>query len=331
VTRRSFEFDGVVRLTRMGAGYLLFTVLIGFAALNTGNNSLYITLSAMLATLLLSGIMSKEGLRRIEVEIVQMGEAWAGLKVPATLRIKNRSRIWIVRDLVLIGGPIDSPIVVAAIDRRSSVEVRADLRFPRRGRVSLDRIDLYTRFPFGLFMKKKRARLTGEALVYPELLPKSSFGTSFAIVTGEERPSGQAGRGHDILAFREYVRGDELRHVHWKKSAMTGRWIMKQPEAEANPQVIVSFDPWIPPGSSDEQFERLVSEATTYIRDALEGGWSVRLHLERQVVQATPVERRRVFEALAIVEPTVEASVPHRGQGVALFTLRGATGEARTA
>jgi uncharacterized protein (DUF58 family) len=331
VARRSFEFDGVVRLTRMGAGYLLFTVLIGFAALNTGNNSLYITLSVMLATLLLSGVMSKEGLRRIEVEVVQLGEAWAGRPVPATLRVKNRSRIWIVRDLILVGGPIDTPIVLAAIDRRSSVEVRATLRFARRGRVSLDRVDLYTRFPFGLFMKKKRARLVGEALVYPELLPESSFGANFAVVTGDERPSGVAGRGHDILAFREYVRGDELRHVHWKKSATAGRWIMKQPEAEANPQVIVSFDPWIPPGVIDEQFERLVSEATTYVRDALEGGWSVRLHLERQTLTATPKDRRRVFEALAIVEPKVEASVPHRGPGMALFTLRGAAGEARTA
>lgn len=328
---RSFEFDGVVRLTRMGAWYLLFTFLIGFAALNTGNNSLYIALAVMLATLLLSGVMSKEGLRRIEVEVVRLGEAWAGKPVPVTLRVTNRSGIWIVRDLLVVGNLVAKPVVVAAIDRRSHVEVVADLQFARRGRVSLDHVDLYTRFPFGLFMKKKRARLIGDAIVYPALLPESTFGTNFAIVTGDERPSGVAGRGHDILAFRDYVRGDELRHVHWKKSAMTGRWIMKQPEAEANPQVVVSFDPWKPPGSTDEQFERLVSEATTYVQDALDSGWSVRLHLDRQVVLATPVERRRVFESLAVVEPSVDVSAPLRGPGVAVFTLRGVAGEARTA
>lgn len=331
MNRRSFEFDGVVRLTRMGAGYLLFTILIGFASLNTGNNSLYITLSAMLATLLLSGVMSKEGLRRIDVEIVQLGEAWADRPVSATLRIKNRSRIWIVRDLVLVGSELETPIVVAALDRRSSVEVSATFRFARRGRVNLGRIDLYTRFPFGFFLKKRRIRLSGEALVFPALLADSAFGANFAVVTGDQRPSGVAGRGHDVLAFREYIRGDELRHVHWKKSATTGRWIMKQPEAEANPQVVVSFDPWIPPGVSDEQFERLVSEAATYVRDALERGWDVRLHLNRQVLFATPSERHRLFEALAIVEPIVEAAIPHRGDGVYVFTLRGAAGESRTA
>lgn len=331
MSRLSFEFDGVVRLTRTGAGYLLFTLLVGFAALNTGNNSLYIMLSVMLATLLLSGVMSKEGLRGIEIDVVQIGETWAGRSVPATLRIRNISRVWMVRDLIIVGGALESPLVVSVIDRRSSIEVHAGLRFAHRGRVSLGRVDLYTRFPFGLFMKKKWAMLAGEALVYPELLPGSSFGTNFAVVTGDQRPSGLPGRGHDILAFREYVRGDELRHVHWKKSATTGRWIMKQPEAEANPQVVISFDPWSPPGTTDARFERLVSEAATYIRDALERGWDVRLHLEGQVRISMPNERRRVFEALALVEPRVEAAAPHRGEGVVLFTLRGAAGEARTA
>jgi uncharacterized protein (DUF58 family) len=331
VGRRSFEFDGVARLTRTGAGYLLFTFLIGFAALNTGNNSLYITLSAMLATLLLSGVMSREGLRALEVEVVQIGETWAGRPATATLRVRNRSRLWSVRDLILVGDVFEAPIVVAAIDRRSSVEVRATLRFPRRGRVSLGRVDLYTRFPFGLFMKKRRRMLIGEALVYPAILPDSTFGANFAVATGDQRPSGVAGRGLEVLSFREYVRGDELRHVHWKKSATTGRWIMKQREAEANPQVVVSFDPWIPPGSSDEQFERLVSRATTYVRDALDGGWDVRLHVGRQVVQTTPADRRRAFEAMALVEPTVEAAAIHRGPGVAIFTLRGAAADARTA
>ena len=45
MTRASdFPFNGVVRLTRIGTTYVLFTIVIGFAALNTGNNALYIAL-----------------------------------------------------------------------------------------------------------------------------------------------------------------------------------------------------------------------------------------------------------------------------------------------
>ncbi|HEY5611874.1 MAG TPA: hypothetical protein VIL97_11765, partial [Thermoanaerobaculia bacterium] len=73
-----FEYDGVVRFTRIGAGYLVFTFVVGFAALNTGNNSLYIALSFMLGALILSGIASKGGLESIAVELVSLDEAWAG-------------------------------------------------------------------------------------------------------------------------------------------------------------------------------------------------------------------------------------------------------------
>ena len=44
----SFAFDGVVRLTKVGTSYVLFTIVIGFAALNTGNNALYIGLTFLL-------------------------------------------------------------------------------------------------------------------------------------------------------------------------------------------------------------------------------------------------------------------------------------------
>jgi uncharacterized protein (DUF58 family) len=275
--------------------------------------------------------MSKEGLRRIEIEVVRVGEAWAQKPVAATLRIRNRARFWSIRDLVVVGEVVEAPFVVSSLDGTSSVEVRAKLRFSRRGRVNLGHVDLYTRFPFGLFMKKRRIRLASEALVYPAILPDSGFGVDFATTTGDRRPSGVLGRGNDVLSFREYVRGDELRHVHWKKSATTGRWILKQREAESNPQVVVSFDSWLPPGTSDEHFERLVSQASTYVRHALDRGWDVRLHVGRQVIHASPADCARVFEALALVEPTIDATSIHRGPGVAIFTLRGAAGEARSA
>jgi len=45
-------------VTREGLIYLLLTLLIGVAALNTGNNLLFIVVAAMLAAVLVSGIVS---------------------------------------------------------------------------------------------------------------------------------------------------------------------------------------------------------------------------------------------------------------------------------
>ena len=55
---RTIEFDGVVRLTQLAVGYLVFTLVVGFSAINTGNNSLYIALAFMLAGLIIYGVAS---------------------------------------------------------------------------------------------------------------------------------------------------------------------------------------------------------------------------------------------------------------------------------
>jgi len=73
-----FEFNGVVRLTRIGTTYILGTIVLAIAALNTGNNAIYIGVAFMLACLLLSGLASKGGLKHLQVEIGAIDEAWAG-------------------------------------------------------------------------------------------------------------------------------------------------------------------------------------------------------------------------------------------------------------
>lgn len=330
--RRPFEFDGVVRLTKIGAGYLLFTFLIGFAALNTGNNSLYIALSAMLGLLIVSGMASKDGLKSIEVEVSYLGEAWAGKPAGGTLRIRNRSRLWTVRDLIVTGPHFDDPILVPIVARKSDVELPATFRFDRRGRVSFARVDLYTRFPFALFTKKRRAALAGSAIVYPKLLDDHSLRDDFAPTLGERTQRNAAGAGSEIFAFREYVRGDSLRHVHWKKSASVGRWVMKQSQQDSNPIVAISFDSFLPLGADREQFEQLVSEASTAVRNAIEEGYDVHFHLGRQASLVGREDRGiAAFESLAVVQPQPEAPVPFAGPGVILFSLRSRERDARTA
>src|SRR6266568_5220080 len=73
-----WQFNGVVRLTKIGISFIIFTVCAGFAAINTGNNALYIGLSFMLGALMLSGIASKGGLKHLRVDFDSVEEAWAG-------------------------------------------------------------------------------------------------------------------------------------------------------------------------------------------------------------------------------------------------------------
>jgi uncharacterized protein (DUF58 family) len=320
---RNWTFDGVVRMTRIGTSYLIFTLVIGFAALNTGNNALYIGLTFMLGCLLLSGVASKGGLKHLDVELRGLDEAWAGRSADAVLRITNRSRIWNVRDIVIASDELAQPVLVPIVERRSSVDVNAAFVFQRRGIASIQRIDLYTRYPFGFFLKKRRVRMSGEVVVFPRLLGDDVARDRFRPITGEALSANRPGQGTEVHSFREYVRGDSLRHIHWRKSASLGRWIMKQTDAESSRAVHVVVDSFKPRGMSDDAFEEMISAAATLVFHALQRGSNVILSMPRLTLSANESQSgSALFRALALIEAVHEPVAQTIDRDSIVFTLR---------
>jgi uncharacterized protein (DUF58 family) len=298
----SFTFNGVVRLTRIGTGYLLATVFVGFAAINTGNNSLYIGLCFMLGCLVLSGMASKGGLKHLSAEVLSFDDAWAASPAHAQLRIRNDSRLWNVRDVVITSRELAEPVLVAMVPRRSEVTVDAEFLFEHRGRVELRQLDFYTRYPFGFFLKKRQLRIASDLVVYPRLVDRHLIEERFRAVAGSESGADRIGSGTDVYAFREFAAGDSFRDVYWKKSAGTGRMITKQMELDAARAVYVIVDPYLPPGASLDEFERMVSDATTFVHDAIERELDVVLSLPRVTVRGNGGDAARsMYHALALL------------------------------
>jgi uncharacterized protein (DUF58 family) len=319
----AFAFDGVVRLTRTGTSYVLFTIVVGFAALNTGNNSLYIGLTFMLGCLLLSGVASKGGLKHLTIELERIGDVWAGQPAYTRLRIRNDSRIWNVRDVILTADELAEPMLIPIVNRRSTVEIDATFLFRRRGVVTLRSVDVYTRYPFGFFLKKRRIRIEGEVVVFPRLI-ETGARERFRAVEGEMSSANRMGPGPEIHSFREYVRGDSPRHVYWKKSASLGRWIMKQTEMESGRALHVVVDPYRPRGVADDDFERMISEAATLIHDSIDGnGMEVILTLPRLTLRAKELaQANALFRALALIEPLPEPFADVHERDAVVFTVR---------
>jgi uncharacterized protein (DUF58 family) len=321
----AWQFNGVVRLTRIGTGFLLGTVFVGFAAINTGNNALYIGLAFMLACLLISGIASKGGLKHLRITLEGIDEAWAGRPSPGRLRVENSSRIWNVRDVIVISDELAAPLFLPLLRQRQAQTVDAPFLFKRRGIAQLHSLDLYTRYPFAFFLKKRRVRLAGEVLVFPRLLGDDALRERFRPVDGENYQSNRPGPGSEIHSFRDYVRGDSLRQVYWKKSASIGRWIVKQTEIEAARAVHVLVDPFKPRTATDDDFELMVSAAATFIHQALQRELEVALTLPRLELQAQGGKggtgALAMFRALALIEPLHEPLSLTIDRGTVLFAV----------
>jgi len=87
--RESFDYD----VTRAGIVYVVVTVVIAIAALNTGNNLLYIVVAAMLAAILVSGVASAWVLRWLELDVRLPEHVFAGRRVSGHIVLRNPRRL----------------------------------------------------------------------------------------------------------------------------------------------------------------------------------------------------------------------------------------------
>jgi uncharacterized protein (DUF58 family) len=86
--RQTFHYD----VTKAGVVYVLVTLVIGIAALNTGNNLLYIVVAAMLSAILVSGVVSALVLRGLELEVRLPEHVFAGRPVVGRIVLRNPRR-----------------------------------------------------------------------------------------------------------------------------------------------------------------------------------------------------------------------------------------------
>lgn len=80
-------------LTREGLAYLAVVLIIGIAALNTGNNLLFIVVAAMLAAVLVSGVASTIVLLGLKLDVAIPEHVFAGRPFIGTVRVRNQGRL----------------------------------------------------------------------------------------------------------------------------------------------------------------------------------------------------------------------------------------------
>jgi len=86
--RDAFDYD----VTRVGIAYVLIVLVIGIAALNTGNNLLYIVVAAMMAAILVSGFASAVVLHDLELDVRLPEHVFAGRAALGRIVLRNPRR-----------------------------------------------------------------------------------------------------------------------------------------------------------------------------------------------------------------------------------------------
>ncbi len=273
-----FSYQIEYKVTREGLIYIIGILVVALAALNTGNNLLFMVLACLLAGLLISGLLSRAVLGGIDVRLELPEHIFARRTVLAVAELHNQKQMMPSFSISLVSEDapqarknaptspapqiLDRPVYFPYIPHRQTVRQSVELTFPRRGIYRQDALGLRTKFPFGFLQKTRRVNSKIEVVVYPQIQPTEQFYEVLPLVSGELE-SYQRGRGNDLYAIRDYQSNDSARHVDWKASARLGALQVKEFAREDERRVMLVFDPYVHTHPTDakaaEQFERAVT------------------------------------------------------------------------
>jgi hypothetical protein len=91
---------------------------------------------------------------------------------------------------------------------------------------------------------------------------------------------------------RPYAPGDDIRRIHWRASARTGRLMTREDEPTAGRSAVVVLDTTRREGLSGQIEEALVSHAATVLESLGLNGWEVRI-VDASGDEITRTQRRR--------------------------------------
>ena len=234
---------------------------------------------------------------------------------PATLRLLlERSRFGATKASVLDRLP--GPRSFDFSTTRESSRIEVPLTFARRGVYALGPAEVRVADPFGLLRFARKDGETTEVVVYPQVYELRGFPLRGGNV--EAGTTGSRGRrGEEFANLREYRRGDDKRHIHWKSLARTGELFVKEFSLQAPRRHTVALD-LRREGlrTQEDEIEDAVSAAASVLAHLAREGLPFRLLVTGRSVRDTGFESDddSYWEAMRLLATARADGVRHLGE-----------------
>jgi uncharacterized protein (DUF58 family) len=211
--------------------------------------------------------------RRISPQRVARGEAASGeLRVTNTGRVRRAGMR--VHDACGAG---DIDVRLPVLKPRVTQTVRYALPTGRRGEIEVGPLRLVRADPFGLARRVREYGDRQTLLVRPRTVPlpllPSGRNHHLEGPTTDSAPAGTV----TFHALREYVVGDDLRHIHWRSSARTGTLMVRRFVDASMPQTTIVVDTAAAAYHAPDDFELAVDAAASIALGACRMNFPVRI------------------------------------------------------
>jgi uncharacterized protein (DUF58 family) len=243
----------------------------------------------------------------------------------------NQSLSMIVKDeyppQMSLGGAREGRLDV---DAQSTATLIYGVKPPRRGRFEFGQTALRFRSRFRLVWCQMNVVEPVAVKVYPNIRRAREAelkALGARSVVSSHRKTSWRGEGREFESMRDYVRGDELRHISWTATARRGKLTTRQYQIERDQTILIALDAGRLMTARIEQETKLDSavHATLALLSAAgrAGDNAGLVVFGRRIKSYLPPGRGRehmeaALEALHAVEPEmIEPSYPHAFEFIA--------------
>jgi uncharacterized protein (DUF58 family) len=275
-----------------GLVYCSMMMFMGLAAINSQASLLFGVFGLMIGILLVSGVVSRKVLRRLNVRRVLPDHGSVGRAMTVTYNFTNKKRFW--PSLSVTVAELDGAEAFTKQPQtyllhaapRMTASVPTEIVPKRRGLHPLDRFQISTSFPFGFIKRAFTDRQQDRLLVYPPLgqvdrqvllLCRAADNTG---ATMRPRKGGQ----DEFYGVKEFRPGDNPRRIYWRRSARTSSYgvlVAKEMTQVAPPRLLILVDTHVKDRSAEQhvRVERAIAIAASLAARAVDEDLSVGLYV----------------------------------------------------
>lgn len=314
-----------MRPTREGKRFILAAFLIAVAAINTGNNLIYLILSLMISFLLLSVLLLKLNLSGLTLEVNIRSPLFAGEERTAVFFVRNKKRFIPSYSIRVSSDTGFLDAYYALIPSSSTCRMDSTVKFPKRGVYSYGNFFVQSGFPFILLQDKMPVKISGKILVYPPLIDVDGIIPELS-GSGIAETIRVKGSGDEIHSIREFGYGDDWHKILWKASARASTLLVREFAEQEFRRVTLIADNLMP--VEPEIFERTVSLSASIAKLFIEMGFHVRLLSCKKVIPFGSGDEHlfRILDTLAVIKEDnlweCPASYSYDTDGISVAVLK---------
>ena len=320
-------FPRKLAFTMEGKFLVFITLSIGFAAVNTGINLLYLLMAMLLSIIVTSGILSELTLRKLCWEVDIPSETIISSETNGFIKIQNKKRYLssfsLEGDLLVAedSGIIQKKGILLKLKAGEESQMLVRLVFPKRGKHQIRGISIGTRFPFSFFSKSRHYEFNRSVLVMPKGEESVEKTLSRLSIKQDDHfdARNKKGQGSEFFSIRQMHSGDDWRNVHWKKTASRQQFAIKEFEEMAGKRALICLT-----GSQRDHMvhknrEQGIEIVASIVRLLVHRNFHVSLVAPNLYIDEGegPSSIKRIFIALALLDADQDfrISVSQRNRG----------------